>query len=119
MFSVLTIDPVLPPTPMPYPDLDREIQPVRDVLAWFLDHCAPIDTFWLMDLATLDTRVLAQTRRRVFGEYGPVQLTEDGRLQESLAAWGYLHGTLWHGRHRREQEQRVKSIKKLQMLFAK
>ena len=117
LFSVLTIDPVLPPTPMPYPGLDSEIEPPREPLAYWLDVCRPVDTFWLMDLATLDTRVLAQTRRRVFGDYGPLKLTKDGRLEESLCAWSYLHGTLWHGCHRRDQEQRVKSIKKLKMLF--
>ncbi len=125
LWSILTIDPLLPIVPMAYPDDEVALaagKPGNHRMTlcnwmenWHYEksHRMP----WVADLASLPTSVLVQTRLKLFGQYGGMQIDEDGRLVENYTAFEWMHGCLWPGLLRKEMEQRISSTNKLVALF--
>ena len=125
LWSILTIDPLLPIVPMAYPDDEIALSEGlpgnhrMPLCCWMEDwhYEKSYRLPWVADLASLPTSVLVQTRLKLFGQYGGMQITEDGRLVENYVAFQWMHGCLWPGLFRKEMEQRISSTNKLVALF--
>ena len=125
LWSILTIDPVLPIVPMAYPDDEVALAEGlpgnhRMTLCNWMEDWHYEKRYrlpWVADLASLPTSVLVQTRLKLFGQYGGMQIDEDGRLVENYTAFEWMHGCLWPGPFRKEMEQRISSTNKLVALF--